>query len=1858
MTNNHTVHDWVSPQTDRLNANYYALMYITNSKQKPDNRRRKTQNTSHKVTVHKKFTKKCAKTIDILREMCHSYDGNVKKFYICNIKRVTEMAKITNDAKQNRDGEKRNNRRIYIMRATLVAAGFVVVLAMMSLLMTLGITTDTDQLCMWYDLDGGHNHDETCFNELICVTDDTLTVLHTHSDECYENAGLTLSPEFISSHLALCGKLEHAHDDGCLGGGVLLSGCGEEVNCGTDSCCVEDCEGDGCEHEGGCRIYSEPSEDNCISEEHNHSVECYSLAAQVLECDIEYDIVHAHTDECYITHTDIVCGIAVHECDANCQPPVTMFMPFSPISRNITNRWDLNNFTSGVVIKDADGNQITGGTLIAGENYTLEISFRERPNLQFQYDSDGPGGVLRYQLPEFVSVEPVQNGEIRGPQPVRAQLGRYNIESGGLITARFDNVNVNGVPTAMNFIDIYHNAEFTMVFSAVFEATGGSRQFHFGNNITINIDVIDGGVAVITKAADNFNPETRTVDYTVTITARHGDIRILQISDLAVRLSGDPANLWPGGGNHGYQNISLAAADWQFALDGQIYRFTPRNGHILLPKDETITITYRLSLSEYIQRVFGTGDYDFTVRNTVTVEYLDHNDEAGTREASANVRAYRTLIRKSARVAGSGIIWTINAGDGSTVLNGAQLQDVISLPDVPGAVIAEYLNLTGATYQITLRGRNGQVLATAGAATATANGFNYTIPDSPANIYYVDIVYTTAVVHDLTQTGSTIFRNTATLLGVPAIAEARWWWGQIPRPLPTIDHEVSILPDEGVLRYTVTFFVPWGWQYQNLSIDKQLTYVHGIHFNSTQFSTLYYTDNLQIVSVNESAPTQEVLDTLNLRISPFWRLIFGHGIHDANTSNWPYATDTTVVFTYDLSMSNLVSSSINWPGGMTIERWLKGENPSPTETYRQTHERSVITRTTIFEGNSRISDGYDDPLSLTDCRAMARWPIFKEGPFNHANAQLDRRLPPYEFRDNGDIHINYSVQIGFRWNDNNTNHVSVTGLAQPRPYLANMLFRPGQPAMFEDTFDPRLQYIPGTFRVSVLTRNGNALANTALYTATPTISGGKMTVDLRNISQLDLTSLDHAMLLIEYTMRMPSSGYAKNPDGTLAEDLIFNNTAGIRGTRDTGLRAVSVSAGSITTAHNTASAGLFTSDHEVIIRRVPVVDKTVSVSGNLATFEIALNPDGIELAEGNNLIVSDTMSNILSVFLDSLRVFTSKTGDVYGSERIMTLMPDVDPDALWTYAMTGENEFTMVLPDETPLWIVYDAMVRGGATGTFAANNFVEVSGSYFFRWGGTLRVDNVTAAANVSRGTFHLYKHDARDARLDGAEFALYVSDDVDISTYPAIHTTPPSTLADGTTQVTLPRTFSVDGVTFHYVDASFYSNNGIGSNDAKTIVTDSGLATFDNPLFGAVNPDTIFAFVELKAPGGYAMPARLPGDGVILTVPDELMSVTFVSYTLRAGLHEIGGRPVNQVSDFARIENLPLPFDPEDALITALKEIREIRGGALPEGLEVPRFTYSLYELSADGYPLFDLIPGGLAGGLKADANGIPLINLRGYYTIEFPAITQIENPGTYYFILTEDPYAAGADPDEWVFSQETFLAVANIFERDRVLVCEIEYYRYDEALTPAEHIENGIRVEGDVIFINHYIENDEDREVIWVPVEIDKQWHGNVSGLDADGMFVLRRIDDADGTAGAEYPSRYEGAIERHMLLVPLGDYRLFEVSPDGYMPAPMMPGDDEWTPIPGSPIKWEYKYTLRVMRLPGTDIDVIMLIDENDDVIDQWNQGAGSIEVLNIPAVDQKLPSTGGAGTWMHISVGIALIAISMILAAVVKRGKSH
>ncbi len=185
------------------------------------------------------------------------------------------------------------------------------------------------------------------------------------------------------------------------------------------------------------------------------------------------------------------------------------------------------------VIKTMDGQLVEdGGTIYLGESYMVALEFSEINTgsqwVQFKHEE---GDYLYYQIPSNLNVVPFTDWH-----PITAKtengtienVGRYFIDENGLLKVEFFEM-ANG----QNFLMNYSNVDFTIDFNTKFTASqdGSSSEIIFSNDVQVNLGVDGDAFGTVEKDAGKYDGDTHTVEYTVRFEVTHGKVSTVTFND-------------------------------------------------------------------------------------------------------------------------------------------------------------------------------------------------------------------------------------------------------------------------------------------------------------------------------------------------------------------------------------------------------------------------------------------------------------------------------------------------------------------------------------------------------------------------------------------------------------------------------------------------------------------------------------------------------------------------------------------------------------------------------------------------------------------------------------------------------------------------------------------------------------------------------------------------------------------------------------------------------------------------------------------------------------------------------------------------------------------------------------------------------------------------------------------------------------------------------------------------------------------------------------------------------------------------------------------------------------------------------
>lgn len=1049
---------------------------------------------------------------------------------------------------------------------------------------------------------------------------------------------------------------------------------------------------------------------------------------------------------------------------------------------------ELSGFISSVEIKDKDGNKIPpNGTVYIGETYNIFIGFDEVYNhltsdyRQFEYNEDG---VLYYQIPanfhcfDSGKWEPINTNR----NGITETVGEYFVHENGLLEVRFFDFD------GENFIDKYTNTRFNIQFETTIaeDLSGTNQKIDFGNEIDVNITVDGGAAMTATKTHGHFDQTTSEMEYTIRVEATHGVVKDLVIDDqiwnthkalrdtiVVTDLDGNPIDPQPTIGDHPdpYANSG-------FRLSG-FPDFSAGNGFLIKYRSKVDDNIIENSNGESIGLWNG---LDVNGKNSDGDNvYVWAEDWESVKLHNLKKEGSMKTIKDKNGNDVPVLEWVVREGTGNTLIDSAIIIDTL------GEGLAYYKD-----DPIYVRVKNEDGSYTVHYiewedVTQTDTSITF---DLPPGYEYKIIYYTTYTplgedeyTKEFHNTVKSIIHGNESQTGGQGIVvgftpevnksasgnDGEYVYYEITTDVP------SILNGGGSFFFTDLLAI---WNYFGQDAPAYIE-------NKPQDMVITATKKdgtvVTFTPYVEGGPTENTYmlitplpDGDNTLYHTFEVLFNTSSVNNAD-SNWLMDQDATLKITYKIPFDAPVGSGWYSPADtdMVLEDLLAEEKKLSNEVYFTYAPNVRADGSAIYEYNPTIT---------------------KDGIVN----------------DDGTI--DYTVVF------NNT----IPGSGGDNGYLDNSTLS----AYFKDSFDERLEYVPGSLLVTTWDpwRDWLWLCK---YRYKGTVEGNEINIPFSDIkfeeynyaeAQYDAngdklwgTWLTNCKTLNQYYHDMDCGGryvvtyQLKVKDEyrytTEAAQYKFDNTAEI-------------------TWDENGSSGPATENVEF---ETGLLKKHAVQDGNQVDFEILINEFGLDILEGvDELTIVDTMTKNLSIYWETIKLY-------YYDNNINDWVNFDDSDK-YTYSVTYDQEsnaLTMVVPDSLKIKMDYTTLVL--ETGTVSIQNSVKIEGKADVSdvADSLFHVSDHMGDASGSVHNITLLKQDSvTGALLKDAQFALY------------------GPIGDP------------DAIIPAGVNSSITASNGTRLFYIGTYTTDeNGIYEIETQYLSVGGP---YALVETKAPAGYQIMAQ----------------------------------------------------------------------------------------------------------------------------------------------------------------------------------------------------------------------------------------------------------------------------------------------------------------------------------------------------------------------------------------------------------------
>jgi len=288
-----------------------------------------------------------------------------------------------------------------------------------------------------------------------------------------------------------------------------------------------------------------------------------------------------------------------------------------------------------------------------------------------------------------------------------------------------------------------------------------------------------------------------------------------------------------------------------------------------------------------------------------------------------------------------------------------------------------------------------------------------------------------------------------------------------------------------------------------------------------------------------------------------------------------------------------------------------------------------------------------------------------------------------------------NLQLGGDRNDNKT---------------YDYLFTEGLPAIFEDNFDPRLEYVPKSFYVTYITDfdNKNRAFGPYLGSTGTLVSNAGVTVDSNSFKYDAVNGKIWADFSKLKQMVWNGSWPKATIDSTTSTTWYTHEYCNYEVHYQLRVKDEYVLDGF--TAENTATVYpsnpfyKYPASHSATVKYGPehVKKDIAQINGSTLDVEILINEKGLDLVpntpaglDKTKFTAVDTMSGDLSFYLSTIEIYTQtgSKGSWSGTWKTVPEPISTTPGALFSIDYIDGQTVEFILPNETPIKIVYKAMI-------------------------------------------------------------------------------------------------------------------------------------------------------------------------------------------------------------------------------------------------------------------------------------------------------------------------------------------------------------------------------------------------------------------------------------------------------------------------------------------------------------------------------------------------------------------------------------
>lgn len=940
---------------------------------------------------------------------------------------------------------------------------------------------------------------------------------------------------------------------------------------------------------------------------------------------------------------------------------------------------DLSDFITDIVIKDGKGN------VLGQDGSKIELQLDTEYEFDFTFSENEHGlqfaeGELTYKFPDGLTFTNKSEYPVYEQGDSTKQVGKFVVEGDTMKFIPFySSDGVNYHEKKQDGDHPYQEWSTTTSLWCKFNGKAnkeGDKEIDFGNDQKVNITVIPKETDPKAGAHKEYqlvqDGDDWYILYTVRAEVTNDDAKNLTITDTM--------NYWNGGKEY-FGKPDIANATVKLIRDGAevtdaslgkpqitqepvndwdtttVWTWSVDNAK----KGDIYEISYRVPVNK--DKLYGSNSKVTLGNNSVRV---DADKDSANDSKNIDI-LLRGKISKSGQKQNDGkILWTVNIGNHEEAISGT-VTDKFTLPekvsnvtlDAESVVIEyeEYDPTTGTTTTKKLTGADAAKYIHADDLT-TSSQFTFDIPtaEEGKEIRFCKVSYKTDGEYKDGQNGTYTVSNDASYDGSHAGSSSEG--GTKPATTQPSVEKFCTNEDEkdtaGKLDYKVIITIPKENIGQYISIQDYTELI----YDSWHRAVLSYADNkefftdFKVSAEGDSGKTKTYNE--NEDSESGFKIVEGDGYFWVQLGN-------------DVQQgSNKWNWNFKW-------LWDTDEDVRLTITYSVSKQASAAGK--------KISDIEDGG-------------VYNKASSMYVSDEVTVRYAPTVEKTASTVHdgkITYTITLNKNHND-------------PIP----------ENGVLVDTFDPRLSYVEGSLKIKVYTRDQWNTWEVSQPSYTPDSTPGELRIQFGKLDEGKWSSgLQYDWQWTNLLNNYPNIGLTKetyldswyylvNKDGYTPKIVISYDLA-----IDPDQMEVDKT---VELVNNVAMDG-YGSDSVKVEYTPEYMKKTAMVNGQSAKFILDVNPDGIKLLKnGGRLQLVDVMTNV-SLDLSTLKVYdVSDNGQVE-----LKRGTDWDYGYRYGYATDADgnllSELTIDLPDETPIQVVYEAVVQGEQGATVTVKNSAKLVG-------------------------------------------------------------------------------------------------------------------------------------------------------------------------------------------------------------------------------------------------------------------------------------------------------------------------------------------------------------------------------------------------------------------------------------------------------------------------------------------------------------------------------------------------------------------